>query len=99
MLADGIPYARVYVPEPMRARFRAGAAVTVAIDGVPEPLHGKVRYISAEATFTPYYALTQKDRSRLSYLAEIDLDDPRAAELPVGVPVQVALAGNGDSRS
>ena len=29
MLADGIPYARVYVPEPLRAAFHAGAAVTV----------------------------------------------------------------------
>jgi HlyD family secretion protein len=99
MLADGIPYARIYVPEPMRAQFRAGAVVTVAIDGVAEPLRGKVRYISAEATFTPYYALTQKDRSRLSYLAEIDIDDPRAAGLPVGIPVQVALAQGGNSRS
>jgi hypothetical protein len=26
----------------------------------------------------------------LSFLAEIDIDDPRAAELPVGIPVQVA---------
>jgi HlyD family secretion protein len=58
-----------------------------------------VRYISAEATFTPYYALTQKDRSRLSYLAEIDVDDPRAAELPVGIPVQVAPAARAGSRS
>jgi HlyD family secretion protein len=66
--------------------------VTVAIDGVAPRLAGKVRYVSAEAAFTPYYALTQKDRARLSYLAEITLDDPRAAALPVGVPVQVTLA-------
>jgi len=90
MLADGIPYARVYVPEPLRTAFRAGAAVTVTIDGVSGSLHGRVRYVSAEATFTPYYSLTQKDRSRLSFLAEIDIDDPRAAGLPVGIPVQVA---------
>ena len=51
-----------------------------------------MRYISAEAAFTPYYALTQKDRARLSYLAEVALDDPRAAVLPVGVPVQVTMA-------
>jgi HlyD family secretion protein len=97
MLADGFPYARVYVPEPLRARFTAGSAVSMSIDGVNEPLRGKVRYISAEATFTPYYALTQKDRSRLSYLAEIDVADPRGAGLPVGIPVQVTPAGNGSS--
>jgi hypothetical protein len=28
----------------------------------------------------------------LSYLAEVALDDPRAAKLPVGVPVQVTMA-------
>lgn len=91
MLAEGTPYARVHVPEPLRAQFAAGSKVDVSIDGVEGPLTGTVRFISAEAAFTPYYALTQKDRSRLSYLAEIALDDARAADLPVGVPVQVTL--------
>ena len=94
MLADGVPYARVYVPEPLRASFKAGTKVDVAVDGVDGALHGIVRYVSAEATFTPYYALTQKDRSRLSYLAQIDVDDAKAARLPVGVPVQVTLPGS-----
>jgi HlyD family secretion protein len=92
LLADGAPYARIYVPEPLRSQMTSGRVVTVAIDGIAARLAGKVRYVSAEAAFTPYYALTQKDRARLSYLAEITLDDPRAAALPVGVPVQVTLA-------
>lgn len=91
VLADGAPYARAYVPEPLRVRFTAGRAVELTVDGVAEPLHGTVRYVSAEAAYTPYYALTQKDRSRLSYLAEVTVDDPRAADLPVGVPVQVRV--------
>jgi len=91
MLAEGTPYARVHVPETLRARFTAGSKVNVSIDGVDGLLDGTVRFISAEASFTPYYALTQKDRTRLSYLAEIALADPRAADLPVGVPVQVTL--------
>jgi HlyD family secretion protein len=95
LLADGVPYARVYVPEPLRAAYRQGAAVTLRVDGVEAPLSGKVRFVSAEASFTPYYSLTQKDRTRLSYLAEITVDDARAADLPVGVPVQVTL---GDAR-
>ena len=92
MLADGTPYARVHVPETLRAQFTAGSRVLARVDGIAQPLEGKVRYVSAEATFTPYYALTQKDRTRLSYLAEITLDDARAAALPAGVPVQVTLA-------
>jgi HlyD family secretion protein len=91
MLADGTPYARVYVPEPLRIRFKAGTPVTVTVDGANRAFHGSVRYVSADATFTPYYALTQKDRSRLSFLAEIALDDPGAADLPAGVPVQVRV--------
>lgn len=92
VLADGTPYARVYVPETLRVAYAAGTRVRLRIDGVDAALSGTVRYISAEASFTPYYALTQKDRTRLSYLAEITVDDPKAANIPAGVPVQVTLA-------
>ncbi|GAG92015.1 unnamed protein product, partial [marine sediment metagenome] len=37
--------------------------------------------------FTPYFALTEHDRSRLSYLAEVDVPD--ASSLPSGVPLEV----------
>lgn len=91
LLADGTPYARVYVPEPLRTRFTAGTAVEVKVDGVASALRGQVRYVSAEAAFTPYYSLTQKDRSRLAFLAEVTLAEPAAANLPAGVPVQVLV--------
>jgi HlyD family secretion protein len=91
LLADGAPYARVYVPEPLRTRFAPGTEVEVAVDGEADRFRGRVSYVSAEAAFTPYYALTQKDRSRLAYLAEVTLDDERAARLPTGVPVQVVV--------
>lgn len=91
VLADGVPYARIHVPEPLRAQVTAGRRVRVTVDGVEGTLDGVVRYVSAAAEYTPYYALTQQDRSRLSYAAEVTLDDPRAAELPAGVPVQVTL--------
>jgi HlyD family secretion protein len=93
LLADGAPYARVYVPEPLRTRFLAGTAVEAAVDGVEARIAGTVRYISAEAAFTPYYSLTQKDRSRLAYRAEITLDGTGAAALPAGMPVQVFVPG------
>jgi HlyD family secretion protein len=93
LLADGAPYARVYVPEPLRTRFLAGTAVAAAVDGLDAKLPGTVRYISAEAAFTPYYSLTQKDRSRLAYRAEITLEGAEAAALPTGMPVQVFVPG------
>jgi HlyD family secretion protein len=91
MLADGAPYARVYVPEPLRPRFGSGARVQITVDGIDGAFGGTVRYVAAEAAFTPYYSLTQKDRSRLAYLAEIVLDEERAANLPTGMPVQVTV--------
>jgi len=95
LLADGTPYARVYVPEPLRAQFVAGSKVQAAVDGVTGRLQGTVRYVSAEAAFTPYYALTQKDRSRLAFLAEVTLDDANAAALPAGMPIQVFVPAAG----
>lgn len=92
MLADGTPYARVYVPEPRRAHFQPGTRVTVSIDGIERSFLGVVRFIASQAQFTPYYALTQEDRSRLSYLAEIDLPEQQAQALPTGIPVQVRRA-------
>jgi HlyD family secretion protein len=92
LLADGAPYARVHIPEPLRTAYAPGSAVVVHVDGVAGEIPGKVRYVSAQASFTPYFALTQQDRSRLAYLAEITLEGAEAEKLPAGVPVQVRLA-------
>lgn len=89
MLADMAPYARVYVPEPMRARVTPGVEALITVDGLGDSYPGHVRYVAAEATYTPYYSLTQRDRSRLAYLAEITLDGEAARQLPSGVPVEV----------
>lgn len=89
MLADTAPYARLYVPEPLRARVSAGLAAEVVVDGVDRGWTGRVRYVAAEASFTPYYSLTQRDRSRLGYVAEVTLLDAEARELPTGLPVEV----------
>jgi len=81
-------YARVYVPEPLKSTIVPGTELQVRLDGQSAPYRGTVRWVSDDASFTPYFALTEHDRSRLSYLAEVDL--PAASELPVGVPL-VAL--------
>jgi HlyD family secretion protein len=91
MLDAGVPYARVYIPEALRAQVTAGGAVRVRVDGVATAFRGIVRFVAGEASFTPYYSLTQRDRSRLSYLAEIDLPEAGAQALPVGVPLTVSL--------
>ncbi len=92
LLADGAPYARVYVPEAVRAQVVPGARAAVHIDGVEGEFSGRVRTVSQEAAFTPYYALTERDRGRLSYLAKIVLDADAARELPSGLPLEAELA-------
>ncbi len=92
ILLAGEPYARVYVPEPVRADIAVGTEARVFIDGREQPLAGKVRMIRSEPGFTPYYALTGEDAARLSYLAEIALPGADAATLPAGLPVRVEFA-------
>lgn len=84
-------FARVYVPEHLRARMRPGDPIDVRLDGVSSAIEGRVRWVSADATFTPYFALTEHDRSRLSFLAEIDL--PGASGLPSGLPLEADFPG------
>lgn len=80
-------YARIYVPEPLRASVQPGSQLDVRIDGNDRSITGTVRWVSSDASFTPYFALTEHDRARLSYLAEVEVPD--AASLPSGVPLEV----------
>jgi HlyD family secretion protein len=89
LLATDSPYARVYVPEPWRARLKVGDRKHVRVDGIAQPLTGQLRWVATEPAFTPYFALNATDRARLVYLAEFDLEG--AEDLPTGVPAQVLL--------
>jgi HlyD family secretion protein len=91
LLADTPAFARVYVPEPLRARVTPRTRALVYVDGVENPLEGFVRWVASDAAFTPYFALTQRDRSRLAFLAEVEITDGRVGTLPSGVPVEVQL--------
>jgi HlyD family secretion protein len=93
LLVGDAPYARVYVPEPMRANVKIGDRATVHVDG-REDLVGRVRAIRSEPSFTPYYALSGKDAARLSYLAEIALEN--AGNLPAGLPVSLEFMKRSD---
>lgn len=87
LLTGEQPYARVYIPEPLRAGLRVGSPMRIAVDGIEQPLTGSIRRIAAEASFTPYFALTERDRGRLSFLAEVRMPD-LPERLPEGLPVQ-----------
>ena len=88
LLGGEQPYARVYVPESLRVHVMAGSEVLVFVDGLDSPLTGRVRWVASEPAFTPYFALTERDRGRLSYVAKVDISTDRD-RLPDGVPVEV----------
>ena len=90
LLSGQQPYARVFVPESMRVQVVPGIRAKIFVDGLEEALDGKVRWVASEAAFTPYFALTEHDRGRLSYAAKVDVLNA-TSRLPDGVPVEVEL--------
>ena len=88
LLSGSQPYARIYIPADIRTGIHVGDVVNVQVDGRASTLKGRVRWVSSEAAYTPYFALTERDRDRLSYLAKIDLPETDK-RLPDGVPVEI----------
>jgi HlyD family secretion protein len=95
LLVGAHPYARIYLPAPLRASVVVGQRAQVELQGRAGRLAGRVRAIRSEPVFTPYYALSGDDAGRLSYMAEVELtadnDAGELARLPAGVPVQVTF--------
>lgn len=96
MLTGETPYARVYVPQPMRHRIQVGSSAQIFLEGSGHDsglgtFAGRVRMVRNEPSFTPYYALTGDDVARLSYIAEIQLQDD-AAQLPAGLPLRAEFS-------
>ncbi|MCC4264581.1 HlyD family efflux transporter periplasmic adaptor subunit [Oceanimonas baumannii] len=88
---DTAPYAEVYVPAPARAALKTGDAMQVWVEGVTMPFTGQLSWVAIEPVFGPYYALSEGERSRLMYLARVQLP-AGAADLPSGLPAQVLPA-------
>jgi HlyD family secretion protein len=88
MLSGAAPYARVYVPEAERVGLAPGSPAEVFVDGLAQSFKGRISKLASDPAFTPYFALTEQDRGRLTYLAEVVLEGD-VGELPAGVPVQV----------
>jgi len=93
LLVGDAPYARVFVPESQRVGLKRGARFNVKVEGIEQPFSATAVRIASEASFTPYYALTGDDASRLVYRAELVLDGAGARELPAGIPCQATLTG------
>lgn len=92
-LLAGQPYARIYVPASQRNRLLPGMPCSITVTGIEQRFAAKLRSVRSDPAFTPYFALTGDDASRLSYRAELVLTDVDAIKLPIGLPVQAECAG------
>ena len=107
LLTGDTPYARVYVPQRMRLNVQVGVQARIFLEGIATedapntsagPFFGQVRMVRNSPSFTPYYALTGDDVTRLSYIAEIQLA-PDAAHLPAGLPLKASFIGGRSNKT
>jgi HlyD family secretion protein len=79
---------RFYVPEPRLAGLVVGGAVTIACDGCPDGLAGRISYLASRQEYTPPVIFSDVERAKLVFKAEARLEG-RAQTLPLGMPVSV----------
>ncbi|MFG6178773.1 HlyD family secretion protein [Halomonas sp. THAF12] len=96
LLVGEAPYARFFVPAGQRANLAVGDALIVHVEGLAEPFEATLEHIRREPAFTPFYALSGEDASRLVYRAEARLSGERAGTLPAGLPVRVEIVDERD---
>jgi HlyD family secretion protein len=97
VLEEADPWVRVWIPETHVAELAPGAPAEVRIDGVPEVLAGRVLDIAREPSFTPHYALTERDRVHLVYETRVQIVDPPPVLRP-GMPAEIRFVGKGGAR-
>lgn len=91
LLGDGKPWVRVWVPERAIARIGPGTPATIRVDGFGAAMHGSVLDVAREASFTPHYALTERERVHLVYQARVEIADA-PPQLRAGAPAEVTIA-------
>ncbi len=82
---------RAFVPETQIGKIKYGDQIQVLVDGLREPLIGKVSFISPRVEYTPPVIYSQESRSKLVVMIEIRFDPKTAAILHPGQPVDVQL--------
>lgn len=94
LLVGDAPYARIYIPASQRTHFKLGDSMRVTVQGVAQPFAATLSSIRSEASFTPYFALSGDDASRLMYRAELRLQGDGARQLPAGLPLSAERDAN-----
>lgn len=80
---------RFFVPQADLSRLQPGTTVTVHCDGCAQDIAATIRFISAQAEFTPPVIYSREQRQKLVYLVEASPTQPGL--LRNGQPVDVTL--------
>ena len=89
LLPPGNIKVRFFVPQAVLPSVRIGDRVAVRCDGCASDILARVRFISAQAEFTPPVIYSQEERARLVFRVEAIPERPD--DLRVGQPVTVTL--------
>lgn len=89
LLPPGNVKVRFFVPQAVLPTIRIGDRIAVQCDGCAGDLVARVRFISAQAEFTPPIIYSQEERARLVFRVEAIPERP--TDLRVGQPVTVVL--------
>jgi len=87
LLPPGALKVRFFVPEQLLPQARVGREVLLACDGCAAGLKARIRWVSAQAEFTPPVIYSNGSRSKLVFMVEADPLD--AAALKPGQPLDV----------
>ncbi|MEN6575116.1 MAG: HlyD family efflux transporter periplasmic adaptor subunit [Phycisphaerales bacterium] len=80
---------RAFMPETRIGAIHVGDDVQITVDGLAEPVVGRVSFISPQAEYTPPVIYSRQTRSKQVFLIEMVFDPNVATNLHPGQPVDV----------
>lgn len=96
LLPDGGRKIRFYVPEPRILEFKRGTPIGLSCDGCASGLEAEVTFVATQAEYTPPVIYSVGNREKLVFRVEAR-PLAAAAELAIGLPVDVRLIAGGGS--
>ena len=85
---------RFFVPESDLGKMQVGTPLEIRMDGLAEPLTGKVSFVSPQAEYTLPIIYSRENRGKLVFLVEASLGPKEARLLHPGAPVEVRFKTN-----
>lgn len=91
LLPAGNVKVRFFAPQKSVSSIHPGDPLTLSVDGIKEPLPGRVSFVSPRAEYTPPVIYSKESRAKLVFLVEAGFPPLVASRLHPGQPVDVRL--------